>query len=274
MVPVNNGGRPGAMAHESQEASTRFLDPIDRISEIFFGLIMVLTSTGTLSVLSAGRAEVKTMVLGALGCNLAWGIIDAGMYLMGSLEERGRNILMLRAVRQSTSSETAKRAIEDALPESLASALSPDDLGNGQAEAASASGNAQTSPFHERRLVRRVWRLPAGFHIDVSCRHSFPFYRRRLLGATGFQRGCDRHAVPVRLCVWPLHRPAAVANRTCHGRRWRRAGWRRDSTRRIDRPRRRRYRLIVRAMRVFSGGSIAKVTNAFQPSSRCSAANS
>ena len=50
------------------------------------------------------------------------------MYLMGSLEERGRNILMLRAVRQSTSSETARRAIENVLPESLASALSPDDL--------------------------------------------------------------------------------------------------------------------------------------------------
>ncbi len=116
------------MADESRRASNRFLDPIDRISEVFFGLIMVLTSTGTLSVLSAGRAEVKTMILGALGCNLAWGIIDAGMYLMGSLNERGRNLLMLRTARQSTDPDTAKRAIADALPESLSSALSPDDL--------------------------------------------------------------------------------------------------------------------------------------------------
>ena len=42
------------------------LDPIDRISEVLFGLIMVLTSTGTLSVATAGRADVKTMILGAL----------------------------------------------------------------------------------------------------------------------------------------------------------------------------------------------------------------
>ena len=74
------------MLNGSAKVSNRFLDPIDRISEVFFGLIMVLTSTGTLSVLTAGRVEVKTMIMGALGCNLAWGIIDAGMYLMGSLE--------------------------------------------------------------------------------------------------------------------------------------------------------------------------------------------
>ena len=98
------------MLNGSAKVSNRFLDPIDRISEVFFGLIMVLTSTGTLSVLTAGRVEVKTMIMGALGCNLAWGIIDAGMYLMGSLEERGRSLLTLRAVRQSTNPDTAKRA--------------------------------------------------------------------------------------------------------------------------------------------------------------------
>lgn len=47
------------------------LDPIDSISEVLFGLIMVLTGTMTLSVATAGRAELRTMILGALGCNLA-----------------------------------------------------------------------------------------------------------------------------------------------------------------------------------------------------------
>ena len=100
------------------------LDPIDRISEVLFGLIMVLTSTSTLSVATAGRAEVGTMIMGALGCNLAWGIIDAALYLMGSLEERGRNLLMLRAVRQAGSAEEARRLMTAELPESLASVLS------------------------------------------------------------------------------------------------------------------------------------------------------
>jgi len=68
----------------------RALEPIDRISEVLFGLIMVLTFTGSLSAAESGRAEVREMLVGALGCNLAWGIIDAIMYLMGSLAERSR----------------------------------------------------------------------------------------------------------------------------------------------------------------------------------------
>ncbi len=100
------------------------LDPIDRISEVLFGLIMVLTSTSTLSVATAGRAEIGTMIMGALGCNLAWGIIDAALDLMGCLEERRRDLLMVRAVRHARSAEETKCVIADELPESLASVLS------------------------------------------------------------------------------------------------------------------------------------------------------
>ena len=70
----------------------RVLEPIDRTSEILFGLIMVLTFTGSLSVVGAGREDVRTMLVGALGCNLAWGIIDAVFYLMGCLAEKGRDL--------------------------------------------------------------------------------------------------------------------------------------------------------------------------------------
>ena len=117
-----------AMATEATKPRNRLLDPVDRISEVLFGLIMVLTSTGTLSVISAGRAETRTMIIGALGCNLAWGIIDAGMYLMGCLADRGRELLMIRAVRRATSPDEATRVIAAALPVSLASALSPEEL--------------------------------------------------------------------------------------------------------------------------------------------------
>ena len=89
------------------------LDPIDRISEVLFGLIMVLTSTSTLSVVSAGRPEIRTMIVGALGCNLAWGIIDAGLYVLGCIDERGRGLLTLRAVRQAASPTEARRVIAE-----------------------------------------------------------------------------------------------------------------------------------------------------------------
>jgi VIT1/CCC1 family predicted Fe2+/Mn2+ transporter len=67
----------------------RLLDPIDRVSEVIFGLLMVLTFTGTLSV-GADRLEVREMVVGAIGCNIAWGLVDAVMYLMSILTERVR----------------------------------------------------------------------------------------------------------------------------------------------------------------------------------------
>ncbi len=46
---------------------------------------MVLTFTGSLSVASPERSEVREMLVGAIGCNLAWGIVDAVMYVMVSV---------------------------------------------------------------------------------------------------------------------------------------------------------------------------------------------
>jgi len=106
----------------------RFLDPVDRVSEVLFGLIMVLTFTGSLSVADAGRDEVRTMLIGALGCNLAWGIIDAVLYLMGCLAERGGGLRALHAVRRSTDPEEARRLIAEALPPVIASVLEPAEL--------------------------------------------------------------------------------------------------------------------------------------------------
>jgi len=110
------------------ESSNRVLEPMERIGEVLFGLIMVLTYTGTLSVVTADRIQIRTMLIGALGCNLAWGIIDAGMYLMSRLHEHGRNILVLRAVRDMTNLDAARHAIANALPPLLASALPPNQL--------------------------------------------------------------------------------------------------------------------------------------------------
>jgi VIT family len=106
----------------------RVLDPMERISETLFGLIMALTFTCTLGVATAGDIKIHTMLVGALGCNLAWGIIDAGVYLLARLNDRGRKILTLRAMRQAADLETAQRIIADALPPLLASVLPPEQL--------------------------------------------------------------------------------------------------------------------------------------------------
>jgi len=106
----------------------RVLDPNDRVSEVLFGLIMVLTFTGSLSVAEAGRAEVRDMLVGALGCNLAWGLIDGVFYLMGCLAERGRGLLAFRAVRAASDAREAQRSLAAALPPLIASILRPEEL--------------------------------------------------------------------------------------------------------------------------------------------------
>jgi VIT1/CCC1 family predicted Fe2+/Mn2+ transporter len=113
------------MSNESIKSSKRVLEPNERISEMLFGLIMVLTFTGSLSVAEANRAEVRTMLIGALGCNLAWGIIDGVLYLMGCLSDQGSGIRTLRALRKAAAPEEAHRVIADALPPMVAITLGP-----------------------------------------------------------------------------------------------------------------------------------------------------
>ena len=107
--------------------SRPWLDPVERWMEVLFGLIMVLSFTGTLSVATAAREDVREMLIGALGCNLAWGIIDAVMYLMTCLLDRGRELTLLRAAR-GPNADLGRSAIAETLPASVAEALPPEDL--------------------------------------------------------------------------------------------------------------------------------------------------
>lgn len=121
--------RPTAVsATHAEKASKRILEPVERISEVLFGLIMVLTFTGSLSVADAGRDDVRAMLIGALGCNFAWGVIDGLFYLMGCLSEKGRNLIAFNAVRSARTPEQARRAIADVLPPVLTALFEPREL--------------------------------------------------------------------------------------------------------------------------------------------------
>jgi len=146
----------------SERSSKRVLDPIDRVSEVLFGLIMVLTFTGALSVAEAGREDVRTMLIGALGCNLAWGIIDGVLYLMGCLAEKGRDLTAFRAVRKATDLKEAQRITADALPPLIASILQPAEL-----ETMSRRLRELPEPRGHVRLRREDWLGAAGVFVLV-----------------------------------------------------------------------------------------------------------
>jgi hypothetical protein len=108
--------------------SGRVLDPVSRISEILFGLIMALTFTNAISAGAAGREEVKTLLLGAVACNVSWGLVDAVMFLMSALTERGRSLLLVSAVRRAATADESHGIISTAMPPLLASFLTRDDF--------------------------------------------------------------------------------------------------------------------------------------------------
>src|SRR4051795_13309671 len=101
----------------------RLLNPVDRISEILFGLIMALTFTCTISVAEADRTEVRDMLIGAIGCNIAWGLVDAVMFILTGLAEKGHGKTILNFIRITSEEEKARIFIGDALPPIVTSVL-------------------------------------------------------------------------------------------------------------------------------------------------------
>src|SRR5512134_3543558 len=86
----------------------RYLEPAERLNEILFGLIMVLTFTLTAGLaIEDGPGAARELLIATLGCNVAWGIIDGAMYLMGALMERSRRARTLAAVQRAPDEATA-----------------------------------------------------------------------------------------------------------------------------------------------------------------------
>lgn len=148
--------------NRSDYSPRRVLEPIDRISETLFGLIMVLAFTGSLSVAGAGREDVRTMVIGAVGCNLAWGLIDGIMYLMNCLSDRARTIRIVRSIQHAVEPAEAHRIIASAVPPELAPVLQLPEL-----ERMRLQVNQLPEPPARPRLSGEDWRGAVGVFLLV-----------------------------------------------------------------------------------------------------------
>ena len=119
------------MSEQSREvegARVPVLNPVDRVSELLFGLFMALTFTGAVSVAEAGREDIRKMLAAALGCNLAWGLADAVMYLVRTVTDRGRSLTLARSVRAAASAETGRKLIADSLSRAVAGLASDAEI--------------------------------------------------------------------------------------------------------------------------------------------------
>ncbi len=103
------------------------LDPGERLGELLFGLIMVLTFTlGAGIELQGDRSATRALLIAALGCNAAWGIIDAALFLMGRLSERGRLHRIVRRVKAAERREQALALVSRELDERIPAILKPE----------------------------------------------------------------------------------------------------------------------------------------------------
>jgi VIT1/CCC1 family predicted Fe2+/Mn2+ transporter len=112
----------------SRSMVARYLDPGSRMGEALFGLIMTLTFTlgAGMVIQEEGREGAREMLIGILGCNLAWGIIDGVLYVLGQVFERGRLRRIGVAVRQAVSEADARHAIAAELEEPFSNLLDDD----------------------------------------------------------------------------------------------------------------------------------------------------
>jgi hypothetical protein len=119
----------GRSSSGSKRFVVRYLDPASRLGEILFGLIMVLTITLTAGLTAAdGKEGVRQLLWAAVGCNIAWGIIDAVMYIMNCITVRNTKVQLIEAVQSAPDTSTALNLIEENIEPELQEFLPAEEV--------------------------------------------------------------------------------------------------------------------------------------------------
>ena len=118
---------PFATESDRMAVLHRYLDPSTSLAEVLFGLIMTLTFTlgAGLIIEDEGRAGARELLIAVIGCNVAWGIIDGALYLVGQLFDRGRLQRLGLAVARTQHRGDAVTLIAEELNPLLGGVLSP-----------------------------------------------------------------------------------------------------------------------------------------------------
>jgi hypothetical protein len=99
-----------------------YLSASDRLSEILFGLIMAMTVIGASKIALVSGDEVingRVIIASALGCNIAWGLVDAIMYVFTGLVDRGKYTGLIATINKTKDENAAIAVIDKALDSEL-----------------------------------------------------------------------------------------------------------------------------------------------------------
>lgn len=101
------------------------LNPIDRLTELLYGIILTLTFTGTIRVAAQAQNDARATVWAAVGCSIAWGLVDAMMYIFTAVASRNRSYRLVRAIRRDPGA--ARAHIVASVPPVVAGTLTTAD---------------------------------------------------------------------------------------------------------------------------------------------------
>jgi hypothetical protein len=152
--------------------TAKYLDPGSVMGELLFGLIMTLTFTlgAGLVIEEEGRAGAREMLIGILGCNLAWGIIDGVLYVLGQLFERGRLRRLVSQARDTRSNDEARQLFAGELDELLAP-VTPEGVRHGLYDTMLRGARSNTLAANRVRRADIMGGIAAGWLV-FAC--SFP----------------------------------------------------------------------------------------------------
>lgn len=118
-VRSSNRNRPPSTPRESFLG--RLLDPIDRLSETIFSILILLTFTLAFRIIKLGgdasqpipSTYINELLIGAAGATLAWGAIDGIMYALLSMFSRSESHRLLYQLQAVTSEEEGIEIVAD-----------------------------------------------------------------------------------------------------------------------------------------------------------------
>jgi len=171
----------------SDEVREPVLDVVDRVSEMLFGLFMALTFVGVVSIADSGREGVRLALAAAFGCNLAWGLADAVMYLIRTVTARGRSLALVRSIR-AASPEAGRQLIERSLSRFAAGLVADAEI-----EAMRGQYLRIGSRIHPAQPLRPVDTAIVGYLAAAERAGSVEEYRRAKVRKAWFHGGLSAH---------------------------------------------------------------------------------
>ncbi|MFV3306756.1 hypothetical protein ACNFBT_15915 [Pseudomonas sp. NY15181] len=110
-----------------QQAWNDVTSPFDRLSEGAFGVVMALTIISVIPAAAQGAGR-HDLIVAALGCNLAWGIVDAMMTLVGIRVRLEHDHDRLHALRGAKEERGFREGLRDFLPDAVVDGMLPEEV--------------------------------------------------------------------------------------------------------------------------------------------------